>query len=104
MATFTVQPIDDGYDMRGNWETVGPKKTTGHTRKRAAINAARRRGGDGDTLVIKRTDGTIQEKRTMRKGSTKSRKDNGAEGGGLWGEEWAKQQATRSTGIDFLHD
>lgn len=68
MARLTVQPASDGHDMRGNWEVKGKGKTTSHTKKKAAENAARRRASKGDEIVLKGTDGNYQESYTYQGG------------------------------------
>jgi hypothetical protein len=40
-----------------------------HTTKQAAVNAARSMANEGDTLEIRRTDGTIQKTVTVQGGS-----------------------------------
>jgi len=104
MVTYTVQPAADGYDMQGNWETLGPAKRTGHTRKQAALNEARRRASTGDTLIIKRTDGSIQDKRTIQSktNSGPSETEEEATQPMPWGERWAREKASEGTGIDFF--
>jgi len=63
----SVLPRDDGHDFQNSWMVhVSGKMKSNHTTKQAAKNAARRYASDGDTLVIHRTDGTIQKKVTVR--------------------------------------
>lgn len=70
---FIVKPARDGHDMRGNWVAKGPKKTTTHVKKSAAIDAARRRAEPGDMLQKHRTNGTIQgPPKEIRKASPSS--------------------------------
>jgi len=68
--TVSVLPRDDGHDFQGSWmvHSAGQMKSN-HTTKQAAKNAARGYASDGDTLVIHRTDGTIQSKSTVRNAS-----------------------------------
>lgn len=42
------------------------KMKSNHTTKQAAVNAARSMANEGDTLEIRRTDGTIQKTVTVR--------------------------------------
>lgn len=69
MTRYTVIPRQDGTDFQQSWEVRGPGKTTNHTTKEAARNAARRRASVGDTIEVRRTDGTVQETFTVRKAS-----------------------------------
>jgi len=70
MKTVSVLPRDDGHDFQGSWMVhVSGSMKSNHTTKQAAKNAARGYASDGDTLVIHRTDGTIQSKTTVRNAS-----------------------------------
>jgi hypothetical protein len=65
--SFKVLPRKDGVDFQGSWKvTRSDGKETPATTKQAAINKAYNMGDKGDTLQIHRTDGTIQETRTMQ--------------------------------------
>jgi hypothetical protein len=75
-----VRPADDGHDMRGNWETTGRGSST-HVKKTAAIREARKRAKEGDTLEIRRTDGTVQDRKTIRNASPSSSSSNSSESG-----------------------
>lgn len=55
----TVQPGSDGYNMRGNWVTKRGGKSEPSTKKSAAIRKARKMANEGDTLVVKGTDGRV---------------------------------------------
>lgn len=67
MARVLVSPAADGTDIRSNWEVLKPgSKTTSHTKKSAAKRRAKRIASSGDTLEIRRTDGTIQERRVVQ--------------------------------------
>lgn len=55
----TVQPAADGYDMRGNWVTKRGGKQEPSTQKSAAVRKAREMASEGDTLVVKGTDGRV---------------------------------------------
>lgn len=66
MAKIVVKPAADSHDMRGNWVVDAPGKRSPHVKKSAARRKARRLASSGDTLEIRRTDGTIQERVTVR--------------------------------------
>lgn len=76
--TVSVRPRDDGHDFQESWmvHSQGQMKSN-HTTKSAAKSAAREIANEGDTLVIHRTDGTIQERKTVRKGRSDSSDDKG---------------------------
>jgi len=70
MKTVTVLPRDDGQDFQNSWMVhVSSKMKSNHTTKQAAVNAARDYASDGDTLEIRRTDGSIQKRVTVQKAS-----------------------------------
>lgn len=69
MTKYTVLPRDDGTDFQQSWMVVGGGQRTPHTTKQAARNAARRRANIGDTIEVRRTDGTVQERFEVRKAS-----------------------------------
>lgn len=69
---IVVKPADDGFDMRGNWVVDWPKGTSPHTKKSAAKRKARQVASAGDTLEIRRTDGSIQNSVTVRSASASS--------------------------------
>lgn len=75
MATIRVLPRDDGHDVRGSWkvEKNGAMESP-HMSKEAAKNKARRTASKGDSLVIYRTNGTIQSETTYR-GSSDTESD-----------------------------
>jgi hypothetical protein len=54
---------------------VSGKMKSNHTTKQAAKNAARDYASDGDTLEIRRTDGSIQKRVTVQKASSGSESD-----------------------------
>lgn len=65
--TVKVLPRPDGEDFRESWRViVSGKMKSNHTTKEVARNAARQYAHDGDTLVVHRQNGTIQEKVTVR--------------------------------------
>lgn len=67
MAIVSVRPRRDGHDFQGSWMVhVNQKMKSNHTTKEAARNAARGYASDGDTMVVHRTDGTIQERFIVR--------------------------------------
>lgn len=67
MATVTVAPLPDGTDMRSNWQVKkSGRRVSTHTKKSAAKRRAKREASSGDTLKIKRTEGTVQDTRTVR--------------------------------------
>lgn len=67
MAKFTVKPLPDGTSMRGNWQLKrSGRRVTKHRKKSAAIQKAYRKASSGDTLEIKRLNGTTQDVRTIR--------------------------------------
>jgi len=94
MDKYTVLPADDGIDMRSNWmvHKNGKMKTT-HTKKSAAKRSARQMASEGDTLQIRRTDGSIQSTSTVRKASSSSESEESS--GRLPG------MGTFKTGIGF---
>jgi len=66
MAKVSVKPLPDGTSMRGSWQVqVSGRRVSKHRKKTAAKRRAQREANSGDTLVITRTDGTIQDKRTV---------------------------------------
>jgi len=98
--TVAVLPRDDGQDFQESWMVhVSGKMKSNHTTKQAATNAAREYANEGDTLEIRRTDGTIQSKSTVR-----SSGDDEPEKGGLMPSSPNKYgEATRKIGVeDFL--
>ena len=97
MDKYTVLPADDGVDMRSNWQVKknGTTKST-HTKKSAAKRSARQMASPGDTLQIRRTDGSIQSTSTVTRASGSSdSEDNNGGGGRLPG------MGTFKTGIGF---
>lgn len=65
--TVTVSPLPDGTSMRGNWQVkVSGSRVSKHRKKAAAKRRAKSEAKDGDTLKIKRLDGTTQDVRTVR--------------------------------------
>jgi len=71
MTTVTVLPRDDGADFQNSWMVhSGSQMKSNHTTKQAAKNAAREYASDGDTLEIRRTDGSIQKRSTVQKASS----------------------------------
>ena len=67
MATIRVQPLPDGTSMRGNWQVKkSGRRVSKHLKKSAAKRRARREAMDGDELVIHRTNGSIQDRVTVR--------------------------------------
>jgi len=74
--SFKVLPRKDGVDFQGSWMVKrSDGKEVPATTKKAALNKARRMGDSGDELTIYRTDGTIQEQKTMQFSSEKSSDD-----------------------------
>lgn len=72
-ATIRVQPLPDGVNQRSSWQvTVGRKRESTHTKKAAAKRAARSVATKGDVIVIKRTDGTVQDRYRYQGGGSKS--------------------------------
>jgi len=73
MTKYTVLPRNDGQDFRNSWmiHKNGQMKSN-HTTKQAAVNAARSMATEGDTLEIRRTDGTIQKRVTVQGSSSSS--------------------------------
>lgn len=67
---YTVLPRDDGQAFEQSWmvHENGQMKSS-HTTKQAALNAARGYASDGDTLEVRRIDGTIQKSVTVRDAS-----------------------------------
>lgn len=77
MTKYTVLPRDDGEDFRNSWMVhQSGKMKSNHTTKQAAINAARSMANEGDTLEIRRTDGTIQKTVTVQGGSSSSTEES----------------------------
>lgn len=65
MTTYSVAPLPDGVEQRGSWQVkAGGRRVSTHLKKSAAKRMARRKAGSGDELVIMRTDGTIQKRRS----------------------------------------
>lgn len=64
---ITVLPRDDGKNFQNSWmvHKNGQMKSN-HTTKQAAKNKAREYASDGDTLEIRRQDGTVQKRVTVR--------------------------------------
>lgn len=84
---YTVLPADDGHDMRSNWMVhKAGNMESAHTKKSAAKRKARKLASPGDTLQIRRTDGTIQKTVTVQRGRSGQR-DSGEQqsGGGIPG-------------------
>jgi len=106
MARVKVQPANDGHNMRGNWEVVGRGKVEGYTKKKTAMKNARRIANDGDTLVIKRTNGTIQDTRTVQKGRGGSKESGDTTGGedGRYGWFGLSETSNSLTGNSELED
>jgi len=64
---YTVLPRDDGADFQQSWMVhKNGRMQDNYTTKEAATNDARAMANEGDTLEIRRTDGTIQSKTTVR--------------------------------------
>lgn len=67
--TVKVLPLPDTTSQRGNWQVqVSGRRVSTHLKKSAARRRARRAASDGDSMVIHRLDGTIQDRKTVRKG------------------------------------
>jgi len=99
MATIKVLPLDDGVDMRSNWQVTksGTRKET-HTKKATAKSTARTTASKGDTIVIYRTDGTIQTKSTYE-GSRETDEENTTTSG-LWtAKDWADRVSNDGLGL-----
>ena len=91
MATLRVLPIKDGVNQRSSWavEKSGARVST-HVKKSAAKRTARQKASEGDTLVVHRTDGTIQSTTTVSsskggRSSSTSKTQGGGRPGGLPG-------------------
>lgn len=61
MATVEVKPQGSKWVVEKNGGTVST-----HRLKRRAKHSAKSESSSGDTLVIRRDNGTIQERRTVR--------------------------------------
>jgi len=84
MAVVTVLPRDDGHDFQQSWMVhVSGQMKSNHTTKQAAKNKAREVASDGDTLEIRRSDGTVQKRVTVRAASADSDSDHEAKGLGF---------------------
>lgn len=67
MATIRVKPLADGVDQRSSWSVTKNASTKStHVKKTAASTRARTIASEGDTLIVHRTDGTIQSRQTVR--------------------------------------
>jgi len=61
MATYRVLPLPDGVDQRYGWQVQkNGRRISKHTKKSAAKRKARQKAGMGDSVVLHRTDGTVQ--------------------------------------------
>lgn len=62
MATYRVQPTSDANSQRYGWKVTKNGRQVGnaHTKKSAAKRKARRKRGQGDSVVLHRKDGTVQ--------------------------------------------
>jgi hypothetical protein len=84
MATYRVMPANDGLDMRSNWIVMLDGRTvSNHVKKSAAVRTARKKASLGDELVIHRTDGTIQETRTVS--GSRGGQESSSSGGTAYG-------------------
>jgi hypothetical protein len=84
MTVVTVLPRDDGHDFQQSWMVhVSGQMKSNHTTKQAAKNKAREVASDGDTLEIRRSDGTVQKRVTVRAASADSDSDHEAKGLGF---------------------
>jgi len=78
MTKYTVLPRDDGQDFQNSWMVhKSGKMKSNHTTKQAAVNAARSMATEGDTLEIRRTDGTIQKTVTVQDSRSESSEASG---------------------------
>lgn len=66
---LVLEPAPDGHDLAQNWQVRG-QKTTAHTSKQAARRELNSRATEGDTKVIKGTDGEILQTVTHRGGQS----------------------------------
>lgn len=79
--TVTVLPRDDGQDFQNSWMVhVSGQMKSNHTTKQAARNKAREYANKGDTMEIRRTDGSVQERFTVRDGSAGDSAEEGHSG------------------------
>lgn len=105
----TVQPASDGYNMRGNWVTKRGGKSKPSTKKSAAIRKAREMANEGDTLVVKGTDGRVLSgyPRTYRGSYATDTADNSTQNGFRGRDAGSDEPATvesRDPADDTLDD
>lgn len=61
MAVYRVTPLPDGVDNRYGWQVKKDgRRVSKHEKKSAAKRTARRKAGRSDSVVLHRTDGTVQ--------------------------------------------
>jgi len=66
MATYSVLPLPDSTSMRGSWQVKkGNRRVSKHRKKSAAKRRAKREASMGDTIRIHRSNGTIQNTKSM---------------------------------------
>jgi len=96
--TIRVIPRTDGADFQESWKVqVSGADKSNHTTKQAAKNTARGYASDGDTLIIHRTNGTVQTRVTVRDASSGDSEDSQFGiplGGGGFGTD------TKNTAVD----
>lgn len=61
MSRYRVVPDGSGWAVKKNGRTK-----SNHRKKRPAINSARRMADSGDSIEIRRSNGTVQDTRTVR--------------------------------------
>lgn len=67
MATIKVLPLPDTTSMRGSWQVKkSGRRVSSHRKKSAAKRKAKQKASSGDTLQIRRSNGTIQSTTTVR--------------------------------------
>jgi len=66
MATYKVMPLPDSANVRGDWQVKkGMRRISNHNKKSPAVSKAKRETSSGDTVQIRRSNGTIQKTKSM---------------------------------------
>lgn len=62
MAVYHVVPDADGDTQRYGWKVtkVNVGRKSNHTKKSAALRKAERLASKGDSIIVHRTNGTVQ--------------------------------------------
>lgn len=61
MATYRVTPLPDGTSQNYGWQVKkGNRRLSKHYKKSGAKRKAKKKAGQNDSIVLHRTDGTVQ--------------------------------------------